>query len=46
MNKKKKKELEIRKILKLPPKNSLRFKKKWIWIKLQSIFKLDGLGSK
>lgn len=46
MSKKKKKELEIRKIMKLHPKNNQKFKKRWIWIKLQSIFKLGGLGFK
>lgn len=46
MNKKKKKDLEIRKMQKLPQKNKLKFKKRWTWIKLQSIFKLGGLGSK
>ena len=33
-------------MLKLPPKNKQKFKKKWIWTKLQSIFKLDGHGFK
>jgi len=46
MNRKRKKDLEIRRMLKLPRKNKPKFKKKWTWIRLQSIFKLGGHGSK
>jgi hypothetical protein len=46
MNKKKKRDLEIRKMLKLPPKSKLKFKKKWTWTKQLSISKLGGHGFK
>jgi hypothetical protein len=46
MNRKRRKDSEIKKMQKLPLKNKLKFKKRWIWIKLLNIFKQGGLGFK